>query len=116
MATKKQQQCFYESALELALKLGAKNKHTGRLASEYELETKAGKLSIHFKEPEASNVFTIFCKFDNPEKAKDAVIEKERLNIFSGKYNFHYFNPDELLYYFEKEIKPILINSVITNF
>lgn len=108
MPTKKQQQVFYEDALELALSLGAKNKHTGRLASEYEINTKAGKLNITFKEPEKGELFTIFCRFEEPVKAKEILPDSERLNPYSGKWNFHYFNASDLLYRFEKEVRSIL--------
>ena len=108
MATKKQQQAFYEDALESAISMGAKNTNTGKLCSSYAIETKAGKLNIHFEEPEKSKVFSIFCHFEDVSKAKAVLGKSERLNQYSGKWNFHTYNATELLFQFESELKPIL--------
>ena len=74
----------------------------------YELETKAGKLNITTHEPEASKVFSLYCSFDEADKAKQ-LIKENRLNRYSGKWNFHYWSADEVISRFKTEIEPILL-------
>lgn len=108
MATKKQQYAFYEDVLEYILRRGAQNRRIGDLASHYKMETKAGELYITFHEAEASKVFSIFCQFQDVNKAKEILKDSERLNKYSGKWNFHYSDADTALTAFHNEIHPIL--------
>ncbi len=109
MATKKQQFAFYEDALEFILSIGAKNKHTGELATEYFINTIAGKLNITLHTPEKSQVFSIYCLFDDTQKAVNVFGSDERLNKYSGKWNFHGYNAAYTLYEFQKELSKILL-------
>lgn len=108
MATKKQQQAFYEDVLDYIVRRGAQNRHKGALATHYKMETKAGELHITLEEPETSKVFTIYCQFQDVEKAKELLKGSDRLNKYSGKWNFHYMDADTALTQFHNELKPIL--------
>ncbi len=49
-------------------------------------DTQFGKLLISIPDQRGSEILTIYCKFENAEKA----LRIFNCNKFSGKYNFHY--------------------------
>lgn len=110
MATKKQQQAFYEDVLEYIVTMGAKNRHIGELCSNYKIETKAGELLIFLETPQTSKVFSIFTCFEDNKRAKEMMPDNDRLNQYSGKWNFHNYTHDECLCRFKQELAPLLIN------
>lgn len=108
MVTKKEQQVFYKKALEYILSTGAKEGRKGTFSNDFKLDTKAGELKIALEIPERSNIFSIYCRFEDAGKAKEFLGNNERLNQYSGKFNFHYTDADWTLKLFKEEIKPIL--------
>jgi hypothetical protein len=73
------------------------NQHRGEVSDnhyKYMLHTKYGKLYITIH---SEDVETVFTKFDEPGKAKDAF----NCNQLNGKYNFHYNNSEYCLDQFE---------------
>lgn len=59
----------------------------------YQVETKAGTLNVMIgnnREDKNPDFLTIFCKFDEPEKAAKLLPNDMRLNQHSGKWNYHY--------------------------
>lgn len=89
MASKKQQQAFKNKIVKFIKQHGATL--GGNLLYEYSLPTNAGDLGISIREPEASSLFTIFCRFDDVDKAK-TIVKRGVLNENSGKWNFHSSN------------------------
>lgn len=89
MASKKQHELFNKKVHKLLLSLGAKE--TGKQFYKYSLETKAGLLWIDIHEPEKSEIFSVYCRFEHPDKAKAVLSkwEQDRLNPYSGKWNYH---------------------------
>ena len=109
MASKKQQQLFYEDVLLYILSVGAKNRHIGDICSHYKMDTKAGLLFIFLETPQTSKVFTICTRFEDTQKANEILGKRERLNPFSSKWNFHYWSADECLSRFQMELTPLLL-------
>lgn len=108
MATKKEQQSFIKRALEYILSIGAKEGRKGTFLNDFKLDTKVGELKISLEIPEKGNIFSIYCRFEDTGKAKEFLGDNERLNQYSGKFNFHYTDADWTLKLFKEEIKPIL--------
>lgn len=108
IATKKQQSIFCEDVTSYIVRRGATKIPSKYSGDSYKMDTKAGELIISLYEPEKSNVFTIFCQFQDVEKAKEVLKDSRRLNKYSGKWNFHQFDADSALTEFHNELKPIL--------
>ena len=83
----------------------------------YEINTKAGKLSINI-DTSYSIIFSIFTRFEEVEKAKQILGNSTRLNSYCGKWNFHYNSEDTIQHLFERELSEIIIkkNIPITEF
>lgn len=105
---KKKQQAFYEDMLEYILSIGAINRRTGSLCSQYQLLTTAGVLFITLDEPDKSKIFSICCRFEDEKKAAEMLPNTDRLNKYSGKWNFHTTCPLHCLHQFQTELSPIL--------
>lgn len=105
MASKVQMQKFNKRVEKLILSLGG----VPDTFYKWVIETKAGKLFVTVHEPEASKVFSIFCRFDDPKLANEMLPEncKGNLNIYSGKWNFHYEDADVCLQILEWRLKEI---------
>jgi len=92
---------FKKKCMEMFNKYGITE--TGSNFYEYQLDTQYGllRLSVHDEE-----IFTysIFTRFDEPEKAK----EKFACNPYSGKYNFHCADMETTLNSFERFIKEVI--------
>jgi hypothetical protein len=84
---KTERQRFIRTVTELLLSLGAKQ-DDGE-AYRFTIQTKAGVLRLHPDENHTSGPGTVFTRFDNPQAARQLV----DCNRFSGKWNFHYFDP-----------------------
>ena len=54
-----------------------------------------------------NKVFSIFCCFDDFEKAKPFLEEYYENRVFTGKWNFHYSNWNETLKNFKRELDKI---------
>lgn len=61
-----------------------------------------GKLLIK-KDNNTERLLTIFTRFENPEKAKEYFL----CNLYSGKHNFHYREPELILKDFEGFIQTL---------
>jgi len=97
MPTIRQHEVFNKKVHNLLTSLGAKE--TGKCGYKYSLDTKAGVLLITTHEPEKSDIFSVYCRFDEPDKAKVILSkwEQDRLNPYSGKWNYHQRDADYLL-------------------
>lgn len=108
MASKVQMEKFNKKVEKLVLELGGveQNRHSGKL---WELQTKAGLLSVSVHEPEASKVFSIFCRFENPKLANEILTDynKSNLNPHSGKWNYHTLKEEDCLESFRSSLKEI---------
>jgi hypothetical protein len=106
---KKKQQAFYEDVLEYILSIGALNTRIGALCTHYKIDTIAGELFVTLDEPDSSKIFSIYCRFEDEKKAAEMLGNTERLNKYSGKWNFHTTCPLHCLHQFKTELEPILI-------
>lgn len=107
MATKKQQSEFNKNVIDYITSIGAVKNLNANVYG-YELMTKAGILLITVHEPEKSEIFSIYCRFEDEKKAFEVLGDDERLNSYSGKWNFHTTFPLHCLYQFETELTPLL--------
>ena len=99
------QEIFNKEIETLMLGYGAKETaRTDRFIA-WELETKAGLLTINLP-TYPSYGFTVFSRFAEPEKANEVLGKDLCLNEYSGKYNFHTGNV------LKKQIKTELIFAV----
>jgi hypothetical protein len=107
MASKAQMEKFNKKVEKIVLGMG------GTLCSSlpyrWSLNTKAGKLYVAVHEAEASQLFSIFCCFDDEKLANEmlSVDNKRNLNVHSGKWNFHISNEKECLDTFTSSLKEI---------
>lgn len=108
MATKKQQSEFNKNVIDYITGIGAVEIHNANVYG-YELMTKAGVLLITVHEPEKSEVFSIYCRFEDEKKAFEILGDNERLNSYSGKWNFHNGIAESALNNIKRELQPLLI-------
>lgn len=105
MASKVQMTKFNKKVEKIVLALG------GVVATSYKwsIETKAGTLFVTVHEPEASKLFSIFCRFDNPQLANENLPQscKGNLNENSGKWNYHFMEEEYCLQLFSSRLKEI---------
>ena len=71
----------------------------------YEVDTIYGKLNVLFP-ADQKIVPTIFAQFQELEKYEK--FDNPRINSYSGKWNFHYFSPEECLEVFVFELSKII--------
>jgi len=72
----------------------------------WNLETKFGNLKITLHDDAGSEIYSIFMKFDEPERAKDTV----DCNPYSGKWNIHQSNSEWCLWELEGKLGMITSN------
>ena len=104
MASIKTLEAFNKKVIKEIKKLGAVSTKE-KFAHRYNIQTKAGQLLISLHIPESpSKLFSIFCIFEDVEKAKIILPSHQltNLNKYSGKHNYHSTDKDyclgELLY------------------
>lgn len=110
MATKKQQSEFNKNVIDYITSIGAVKNLNSNVYG-YELMTKAGILLITLHEPEKSEIFSIYCRFEDEKKAFEVLGDDERLNSYSGKWNFHNGHPQSALNNIKRELTPLMINN-----
>ena len=110
MATKKQQSEFNKNVIDYITSIGAVKNLNANVYG-YELMTKAGILLITVHEPEKSEIFSIYCRFEDEKKAFEVLGDDERLNSYSGKWNFHNGQPQSALNNIKREIAPLMIEA-----
>lgn len=108
MATKKQQSDFNKKVITYLMGIGAELVKV----NEFRLNTTAGELKVILHDAEASQVYSVFCRFEDEKRAKETVPNLIRLNIYSGKYNFHEFDAGVLLNLLDSELSSIVINEI----
>lgn len=110
MASKKQHELFNKRFYKLMDKLGATK--PGKYSYQYTLNTKAGLLYLNVHEPEKSEVFSIYCLFEEPGRAKATIQahELDRLNSYSGKWNYHEYESDGLIERLERNLNDFVTN------
>lgn len=111
MATKREQAEFNKQAEMFLKSMGAEVVREGEFMKWYKLETVCGLLNIGLDQPEKSQVFSIFCRFEDVNEAKKYLQHDYygRLNPYSGKWNFHSSHFAGLLRGFENELSPLLL-------
>jgi len=111
MATKKAHTDFNRQVAKYLQSIGAEFVLDNGISGRGKLKTVAGDLHISLREPERSEVFSIFCRFEDVEKAKRFFIGSwhNKLNEYSGKWNFHTYDASELLEEFKSEITRLLL-------
>ena len=107
MASKIQMAKFNKKVETIVLSMGGTLNSS--LPYRWDIQTKAGKLFVRVHEPEAGNLFSIFCCFDNEKLANEMLTEsnKSNLNKSSGKFNFHYSDEELCLKIFTSSLKEI---------
>ena len=107
MASKIQMAKFNKKVEAIVLSIGGTLNSS--LPYRWDIQTKAGKLFVRVHEPEAGNLFSIFCCFDNEKLANEMLTEsnKSNLNKSSGKFNFHYSDEELCLKIFTSSLKEI---------
>jgi len=111
MASLKMLTAFNKRVIKAITKLGAKPYPNQGFSHWYFIETKAGKLDITlFKEDKPSGIYSIFCRFDDVDKAKEVLTpwNQSNLNKHSGKWNYHRVNGKEIFEEFISSLKEIL--------
>lgn len=66
----------------------------------FKVDTKVGPYMFglhHDRDEKRVKVYSIFGRFDNADKAKEVY----NCNPYSGKHNFHYFNANDCLDFFQ---------------
>lgn len=111
MATKKQQADFKRAATKYLLSINAEPIQSQTSFDWYKVDTICGELKIGLEQPERGEIFSIYCRFEDTSKAKEFLPHKmeDRLNPYSGKWNFHSQNFTGLLRGFENELTPLLL-------
>lgn len=109
MASKAQMEKFNNKVEKTVLALGATPAKPLGSGKAWELQTKAGLLHISVHEPSKSDIFSIFCRFEDPKLANEILIpwNKSNLNKHSGKWNYHCYTAVECLNEFEESVKLI---------
>lgn len=97
----KRMKAFKEKVEKILTKLGGKK--DGQFY-EWTVPTKAGGLFVSIHE-RPSEIFSIFCRFDDVEKAKE-LMGKDSVSG-GGKWNFHMSDEKEILELFEGNLKNI---------
>lgn len=111
MASVKMLAKFNKDVIKEIVGLGAKPNPDQSWHDSYSIQTKAGKLDVTlFREEKPSEVFSIFCRFDDPKLANEVLdaTNKENLNTYSGKWNYHYRSGESCLEVFMMSLKEIL--------
>ncbi|PAV30239.1 hypothetical protein CIL05_07160 [Virgibacillus profundi] len=97
--TKKQLQDFNNEVIEILEFYGAsrvENPHTRMITYIIDSE-KIGELSIKL-EYETSRIYTIYTKFDDPEKA----VKFFNISVHNGKMNSHEYSPEPCLTFIDE--------------
>lgn len=108
MATKKQHEAFNKKIEKLVFSLGG---IVGAKSYKYSIETNAGILNITTHDPEKSDIFSVYCCFDSPTTAVEvfntellSISGDGRLNVCSGKWNFHSKDEYSLFHEFKNKL------------
>jgi len=111
MATKKQQADFKKAATKYLLSINAEAIDSQSSFDWYKVETVCGVLKIGLEQPERGEIFSIYGRFEDVEKAKEFLPHKfdDRLNPYSGKWNWHSRNDEAMLRHFDIELSPLLL-------
>ena len=110
MASIKMLEAFNKRVVKALQKLGAISVEK-EYRYELSIETKAGLLEVSLhKEESPCKIYSIFSRFEDVDKANKVLtpINKENLNTYSGKFNFHYRSSDTCLEVFLFSLKEIL--------
>lgn len=111
MASAKQHELFNKRFDKMMQNFGATS--PGKWQYKYQLNTKAGLLYLTVHEPHKSEIFSVFCMFEQPQKAKAVLSkwEQDRLNDYSGKWNYHQRDASYLLGGLEMNLSDLVINN-----
>jgi hypothetical protein len=121
MATKKQFQDFNKAMVKYLTAIGAtKLVNNNALMDHYSVETIGGNLTVkietdeHYKEFKSCKIYSIYSCFEDTSKVNEIFKDKtysnkERLNPYSSKWNFHYMTAQDTLTTFTNELNQLLI-------
>lgn len=114
--TKKQQCQFNKDVVKYLKELNAKPLYHNSLIIWYEIETVCGTLRIGLDEPERSEIFSIYCRFQDEKEAAKYLQHGYygRLNEHSGKWNWHGRDAERLLNAFQIDLSPLLLTQLQT--
>ena len=76
----------------------------------YELNTIAGSLMIHV-DKDSDWCYTVFGRFSDKDKFNECEFLTNSVNKYSGKWNFHYFDPIRLYSDLERSLRAITLNK-----
>ena len=115
MASKIQMEKFNKRVEKIVLGLGGIP--TPNDIYKWAIKTKAGKLSITVHEAQASELFSIFCCFDDHLLANEMLGEnnKGNFNENSGKWNFHVSSEEECLQRFTYKLRLIEVETELAH-
>lgn len=114
MASKKQHESFNKKVIRYLQVIGGERIEKHHF-THYKVKTKAGNLEVSLHNPEKGQVFSIFAKFDDEKKALQELqtignsFSIDRLNKYSGKWNFHLDDSELTLTTFKFELTPLLL-------
>ena len=106
MSAKQQQEIFNSKVDSLLSNFKAQKQEN--VFPQYILSTSAGKMEIHVHLPQRSNVFSIYCKVEDKNKAGPHLRDYENYDPYTGKFNFHGMNYEWVLSKFEAALKKII--------
>lgn len=111
MNTKKQQAEFKKEATKYLLSINAEAIESQSTFDWYKVDTICGWLKIGLEQPERGEIFSIYGRFEDENKAKEFLPHKmeDRLNPYSGKWNWHSRDAESMLRHFDIELSPLLL-------
>ena len=113
MKSKKQQEIFTNKVAAFLNTVGAEKIKRYSLFLEYKINTDAGILFITLHEPCKEEISSIYTMFENEKKAVEILGNDERLNKYSGKWNFHSNDNDVLFFQFASNLLRIGVGELI---
>jgi len=99
-------QRFIKAVEKMAKKIGAEPIENSVLSYKFKVDTKVGPYMFglhHNRDEKRVKVYSIFGRFDDVDKAKEVC----DCNPYSGKHNFHYFNANHCLDFFQDFLEDV---------
>lgn len=115
MASKKTMQQFNKKVESYLISIGAK-KVQGHYSEDfggfcYEVQTKAGVMNVIADEPDKSEVFTVFVRFEEPEKVKEFIPNIYHATGHNGKWNIHEWDAESAMNCLEYRIEKTALHE-----
>jgi hypothetical protein len=110
--SKKDQKLFIKGMEQVIVHFGgvrAKHPFSDSIES-FEINTTVGVLNIHV-DRDLDTIFSVFARFMDKEKYSTCDIISNRVNIYSGKWNFHSREPHKIRHQLYTELKEITLKK-----